>query len=294
MAHVLIVDDDGVQRLLNLRLLRRGIKGPHTQELAGTPEEAYARIERGGIDLLVTDYRMPMEGDGTELIARLRAQEYTLPIILYTSDAALETLQEEARSLGAEIIDKTDTEKFVQTAKGLIQKNNMTREEYTLWKSLDITKIELLRSRISANINHTLTCATNNRKDFSRAITRYVQELSELYCRIAAGPLERYQRLQESIGRQKILASGMVAVWKSIEEKIFAETSLDKIAEIQDMQTFVKDLSFELRESEEAGGERYKQYESLKRTVENARLLLDSKKRQQSAAQQTPKVPQAL
>lgn len=78
---VLILEDDaGVARLQQLRLERAG----YTTRVAGTAAEALAHVERGGVELLLLDYRLPGEANGLDFYARLKGLGHDLPVILVT------------------------------------------------------------------------------------------------------------------------------------------------------------------------------------------------------------------
>lgn len=78
---VLILDDDeGVVRLHERRLARAG----YATARATTPGAAFARIQAGGIDLLVLDNRLGAHEDGLGFYARLKAAGLDLPVILVT------------------------------------------------------------------------------------------------------------------------------------------------------------------------------------------------------------------
>lgn len=67
MARVLIVDDAAEELAMIASMLSSG--GHYEVETAGTGEEALQRIEKGGIDLIVTDFVMPGL-DGLQLANR--------------------------------------------------------------------------------------------------------------------------------------------------------------------------------------------------------------------------------
>ena len=83
---VLIVEDDTAMAQMCAKLLRR--RG-HSAVIAGSPHDAIRLLREGAdIDVVISDIQMP-QMDGIQLMARLRAIDETLPIILMTGYAHL-------------------------------------------------------------------------------------------------------------------------------------------------------------------------------------------------------------
>jgi CheY-like chemotaxis protein len=94
--HVLIVDDDPLQRMLvRLMVLRRHPTVTITEAENG--QAALANYEAAGADLIITDIQMPLL-DGIALTAAIRSRGDTLPIIVISSVPDGELL---ARQAGA-------------------------------------------------------------------------------------------------------------------------------------------------------------------------------------------------
>jgi len=80
-ATVLVVEDDpGIAELERSRLEEAGYR----VVLAVTAEEALLEVGRGGVDLVLLDYRLPSGTDGLAFYARVKAAGYDLPVILVT------------------------------------------------------------------------------------------------------------------------------------------------------------------------------------------------------------------
>mgnify|MGYP001598826233 CR=1 FL=1 len=86
MANLLIVDDEENIRLLYKEVLE---EDGHKAEIAKDGEEALARIERGGIDLVILDIRMPGI-DGIEVLRRMHEKNKNLKVILNSAYAGYE------------------------------------------------------------------------------------------------------------------------------------------------------------------------------------------------------------
>jgi two-component system response regulator FlrC len=83
---ILVVDDEGGMRAGLVEVLTRG---GGTVEAAATAEEALERLERGGIELLVTDLRLPGRS-GLELLREARRAEIDVPAIVITAHGTIE------------------------------------------------------------------------------------------------------------------------------------------------------------------------------------------------------------
>ncbi|PNG25426.1 sigma-54-dependent transcriptional regulator [Methylocella silvestris] len=86
---ILIVDDDPIERQLAAEIIR---KFGFATETADGGEAALARLKSAGaapVDLLLLDLTMP-DLDGLGVIARLRAEAFTPPIVVQTTSSSVE------------------------------------------------------------------------------------------------------------------------------------------------------------------------------------------------------------
>ena len=101
---VLIVEDDEAIALLERRALER--RGFRVLE-ASSSEEAIAAARMGPIDLAVMDYRLPDSTTGLELMKKLSALGYDLPVIMVTGFSNESTAIEALRQGVRDFIPKT-------------------------------------------------------------------------------------------------------------------------------------------------------------------------------------------
>lgn len=90
----MIVDDEEQKRLLLGRFLRRSFPQVSLVE-CGNGAEAIAQLEKGAVDLVITDNRMePVSG--IELTRWIRARQPELPVLMVTGHPDLEKAAREA------------------------------------------------------------------------------------------------------------------------------------------------------------------------------------------------------
>jgi len=80
-AAILIIEDDpGVARLQQRRLERAGYRVVSV----GTSQEGMQKLDEGGVDLVLLDYRLADNRNGLEVYAQLKEAGHDLPVILVT------------------------------------------------------------------------------------------------------------------------------------------------------------------------------------------------------------------
>ncbi len=85
---MLYVEDDPGDRELTRRHLER--HAPHLKlALAATVREALDRLTGGGVDLVLSDYRLP-DGTGLDLLETIKARELEVPVVLVTGSGDAE------------------------------------------------------------------------------------------------------------------------------------------------------------------------------------------------------------
>lgn len=91
MSHrILIADDD---QEFSLLLKDVYAQADYEVEAFASASSAWERVQAGGIDLVVTDFRMPGES-GLELIGKVRSRDPELPVIMVSGYLESETVRE--------------------------------------------------------------------------------------------------------------------------------------------------------------------------------------------------------
>jgi DNA-binding NtrC family response regulator len=86
MANILCVDDEPAAALHLRGILQ---EAGHQVTPVHNVEAAFAVLGRGGVDLIISDYRMP-GATGLEFLARLTEQGYDVPLIMVTGYGSIE------------------------------------------------------------------------------------------------------------------------------------------------------------------------------------------------------------
>ncbi|HEX7049137.1 MAG TPA: sigma-54 dependent transcriptional regulator [Longimicrobiales bacterium] len=86
MAHILCVDDEASAVLVLKGVLQRA---GHQVTAVHNVAAAFNVLARGGVDLIVSDYRMP-GSTGLEFLARLSSEGYDVPLIMVTGYGSIE------------------------------------------------------------------------------------------------------------------------------------------------------------------------------------------------------------
>ncbi|MHC5051814.1 MAG: sigma-54-dependent transcriptional regulator [Planctomycetota bacterium] len=99
---ILIVDDDRTQATTLARVL--GLEGYQTL-VAESGAEALREVDKGDVDLVLTDLKMPGM-DGLELFRRIRREHPDLPVMIVTAHGTIETAIQSVRDGVADFIQK--------------------------------------------------------------------------------------------------------------------------------------------------------------------------------------------
>jgi DNA-binding NtrC family response regulator len=126
---ILIVDDEEVQRRIIAEIL--GAAG-YQVETAGDLPEALARVEQGGLELVVTDLKMP-GGSGLELLERVKETEPDMEVILMTAFSTVQTAVEAMRKGAYHYLTKPfEKDELLLTAAQAREKIRLRRENRQL------------------------------------------------------------------------------------------------------------------------------------------------------------------
>ena len=101
-GRVLVVDDSSLAR----KFVKKALAGRgYEVEVADGGEEALAKVRRWGPEVVVTDLHMPGM-DGVQLLKQVRDAEPTVPVIVLSADATLQTALETIRAGAFDFVQK--------------------------------------------------------------------------------------------------------------------------------------------------------------------------------------------
>src|SRR5438309_8276466 len=135
-ARVLLIDDDpGLSEVIELLLSREG----YGVERAGTLKAGIARSGAAGIDLVITDLKLP-DGTGLDAIREIRGAHPALPIIMITSYSSMESAIGALRAGAVDYIIKPfDNDEFLHGVARALNERRMTRENALLKRNVKST-----------------------------------------------------------------------------------------------------------------------------------------------------------
>ena len=147
---VLVVDDEPVIR----DICRRSLKGYDVVE-AQDGMEALRLFEKGGIDVVLTDYMMPRM-NGLELLARIKSSEPTFVVVMMTGFAEKDVILEALKGDADDFITKPLNIIQLKTAIDKALDRKALKEELANLRSLDRLKSNFL-SQISHKFRTPIT-----------------------------------------------------------------------------------------------------------------------------------------
>src|SRR5690348_3698537 len=101
-AQILLADDDAsFRKVVQHNLERQDL----TVEAVEDGRQALARFTKGGIDLVLTDVKMP-ELDGLELLRAIRELDARIPIILLTGHGDIEMAVDAMQAGATDLLTK--------------------------------------------------------------------------------------------------------------------------------------------------------------------------------------------
>jgi DNA-binding NtrC family response regulator len=129
MARILIVDDEAnLRRILAMLLIEDG----HAVFEASGVREAVRLVETSPFDLVITDQKMP-DGDGLEVLGASRDADPTLPVVVLTAFASVESAVEAMRRGAFDFITKPFQPEVVRAAVGrACERTDLLRENQRL------------------------------------------------------------------------------------------------------------------------------------------------------------------
>ena len=134
MASLLIADDEkNIRSGLELAFEDEG----YTVVTAADGKEAWEKLQKNVIDLVITDLRMP-EMDGYELLKRISAAYPTLPVIVLTGHGTIETAVETMRDGAVDFFTKpVDIDKLLLVVKKTIAASSLAEQNRKLAEEIE-------------------------------------------------------------------------------------------------------------------------------------------------------------
>ncbi len=273
MPVLLIADDEkNIRSGLDLAFTDEG----YTVITAADGKEAWDKLQKNYVDLVITDLRMPGM-DGYELLKRISSSYPTLPVIVLTGHGTIETAVETMRDGAVDFFTKpVDIDKLILVVKKTVaasslaeQNRKLSEEIEKLRKQQGYGKIIGKSGKISELMNTVAQVAptkatvliTGESGTGKELVADAVQALStrssKPFIKVHCASLSQSLLEDELFGHEKGAFTGAVAQKKGRFELADGGTLfLDEIGEI-DAATQVKLLRvLQEREFERVGGEK--------------------------------------
>lgn len=139
---ILIVDDDqGIQFFLGELLKKEGFRF----DIAGTGTDAIARLKNNNYSLVLLDEKMPGMS-GIEVLERIKGEGYSMPVIMISAYGSKELAMRAIRHGAYDFFTKPVDIEIVRTV------INRAIEKYELQKELETLKIENLEKMLKDEI----------------------------------------------------------------------------------------------------------------------------------------------
>jgi DNA-binding NtrC family response regulator len=131
---ILVVDDERDMLLLLERII--GEETPHQVQTTDDPLDAMERVKAGGVDLVITDLKMPKMG-GITLLEKIKGIDPGLSVVVMTAFGTIETAVEATRKGAFDYIAKPfRRERILVTIENVMSFQSMARENRALREAL--------------------------------------------------------------------------------------------------------------------------------------------------------------
>src|SRR3989442_513484 len=215
-ARVLLIDDDpGLSEVIELLLSREG----YGVERAGTLKAGIARSGAAGIDLVITDLKLP-DGTGLDAIREIRGAHPALPIIMITSYSSMESAIGALRAGAVDYIIKPfDNDELLHAVSRALNERRITRENailkrnlrsaYGAWpivgESPGIRRVlELIRKAAPTDANVLISGEAGTGKELAAAALHYASLRAEgPFVSVQCGALARDAQEAELFGHAR-------------------------------------------------------------------------------------------
>jgi len=152
--HILIIDDDEIDRMALKRSLRKANVDAKTVE-ASSLAQAREKIKLHSYDCVFLDYRLP-GGNGVELLQEFRTQGYEMPVVIVTSHADSSLAVQVMKAGGSDFIPKEylNPDLIGQVLLNAIRTTESERERKKAVKALRYSQARLAEAQRIAHLGH--------------------------------------------------------------------------------------------------------------------------------------------
>ncbi|BBO84069.1 sigma-54-dependent transcriptional regulator [Desulfosarcina ovata] len=131
---IVVVDDERDMLLLLDRIISE--ESDYRVETFDDPQKALERVQLGGVDLVITDLKMP-KMDGISLLEKIQSVDPSVSLVVITAFGTIETAVEATRKGACDFITKPfRRERILVTIENVMNFQSITRENNALREAL--------------------------------------------------------------------------------------------------------------------------------------------------------------
>jgi len=236
-VHILLVDDDEVDRLAVVRALRAAGLDATLREVASVPA-AVTALGESAFDCVLLDYQLP-GGDGLDVLRTVKEEDTGTPVIILTGHGDEQTAVEFMKAGAADYLPKQalSADRLAQSLRYVIERRQLERERDELLIREREARAEAERANEAkdlflATLSHELRTPLNAILGWARILNDRALDRNRV--RHAIGVIERnanvqLQLINDLLDVSRIISGKLELQMTSIDPAKICEAALDAV-----------------------------------------------------------------
>jgi signal transduction histidine kinase len=252
-VHILLVDDDEVDRLAVARALRSAGLDATLQEAASVPA-AVTALGESSFDCVLLDYQLP-GGDGLDVLRTVKEEDRGTPVIILTGHGDEQTAVEFMKAGAADYLPKQalSADRLAQSLRYVTEKRQLERERDELLVREREARAEAERANEAkdlflATLSHELRTPLNAILGWARILNDRTLDRNRL--RHALGVIERnanvqLQLINDLLDVSRIISGKLELKTTSVDPVKTCEAALDAVRPDLDAKSMTVEKVFD-------------------------------------------------